>query len=522
VQASEYGKAFSDVNLTIDPATGDIVEKNADIVWVDDSKVAPDPAVSSILAKYQDLIAPKLNEVEGIAAIDMKGGYASKGPVGDNALGDMLADGMRFVMNSDFALMNGGGIRDNLKQGPITWNELFNIQPFANTLVKLEIKGSDLRTILNAQISSFGPDYSISGFRYTWDGNTGKVVNIYLPDGKTKIDETKTYTITVNDFMATSTGSKYLPIGAAGKNPVQGPEDLAASVDYVKHFNGTPIFYTADGRISQVDGSTTPEGDGTVKVESGQVAEVENNGVLTVDVSGYDENQTTVALTAGQVAALIGKKAAIDVTNGDLVLHLPAENLQADLPLELMITKRTDLSSDSVLGTMYDFKLKQGENFISQFSTPVTLTFTVDAKAVSNPDNVKIYYYNEESKQWELIGGTYANGKISAATSHFSTYAVMEVTASDNQGGSNGDGQGGNGSGQDGNGSGQGTGSSGQGGNNNGQGTSSNGQGTQQQGQQSAGNSLPNTATNSYNLLLLGILLLAAGTGFYIRKRKTL
>ncbi len=44
--------------------------------------------------------------------------------------------------------------------------DLYNIQPFGNVLTKLEIKGKDLREIINAQISPvFGPDYSISGLR---------------------------------------------------------------------------------------------------------------------------------------------------------------------------------------------------------------------------------------------------------------------------------------------------------------------------------------------------------------------
>ncbi|MCG8399511.1 5'-nucleotidase C-terminal domain-containing protein, partial [Bacillus atrophaeus] len=86
---------------------------------------------------------------------------------------------MRQAMNSDFALMNGGGIRQDLKKGSITWGDLFNIQPFGNVLVRLEIKGSDLFDILDAQISpSYGPDYSISGFTYTWDPKTNKTADI--------------------------------------------------------------------------------------------------------------------------------------------------------------------------------------------------------------------------------------------------------------------------------------------------------------------------------------------------------
>ena len=34
------------------------------------------------------------------------------------------------------------------------------------------------------------------------------------------------------------------------KDPIQGPEDLQATVNFVKSFNG-PIHYVAEGRISE-------------------------------------------------------------------------------------------------------------------------------------------------------------------------------------------------------------------------------------------------------------------------------
>ncbi len=259
VQAGEYGKAFADVELEIDPVSGDIVKKSADIVDVVQEGVTPDAEVAAILNKYSEQVGPKLNEVIGNAATSMEGGYATKGAVGDNALGNLIADGMLTAMDSDFALMNGGGIRDDLNAGDITWNELFNIQPFGNTLVKLDISGADLREILNSQFSSYGPDVSIGGFSYTWDskqGSFGKVVDIFLPNGD-KIDPAGSYTITVNNYMYPHSSDKYL-LAKLGENPVQGGEDLQATVDYVKSFNG-PISYNT-GRISEVNATDGPKG----------------------------------------------------------------------------------------------------------------------------------------------------------------------------------------------------------------------------------------------------------------------
>ncbi len=162
VQAYEYGKAFADLDLEIDPTTGDIVKKDAEIVYVDQNGITPDATVAGILAKYENLVADIMNDVVGYTAVELKGGYGIKGPIGDNALGNLIADGMAWAMGTDFALMNGGGIRDNINAGDITWAELFNVQPFGNVLVSVEVTGAELEQIVNSQISAqYGPEVSI-------------------------------------------------------------------------------------------------------------------------------------------------------------------------------------------------------------------------------------------------------------------------------------------------------------------------------------------------------------------------
>lgn len=258
VQAFEYGKAIGIADLELDKESKDIVKKSAEIQYIDQSKIKPDPDAAGILSKYEEKVKPIISEAVGEAAHDITGGYSNDG---DTALGNLIADGMKAKMKSDFALMNGGGIRDGIKKGPITWGDLYNVQPFGNVLTKLEIKGKDLREIINAQISPvYGPDYSISGFSYTWNPETGQAADVKMADG-TDIQPEKGYTVTVNQFMATAAGAKYGPIGKLGKNPVTGPEDLEATVDYVKSFSA-PISYQTDGRIRTASDAETPDDTG--------------------------------------------------------------------------------------------------------------------------------------------------------------------------------------------------------------------------------------------------------------------
>ncbi|WP_082034384.1 5'-nucleotidase C-terminal domain-containing protein [Cohnella kolymensis] len=252
VQAYSYGSAFSDVDLELDPKTGEIVSKQAEIVTVYQKDYTPDPAVSSIMKKYIDLIAPIKAEVVGESASELVKGYPSAAAqLGDVALGNLIADGMKKAMDADFALMNGGGVRADLPAGTVTFGDLFAIQPFGNVLNKVTLTGADLETVLNNQITDRGLDFHISGFKYTftYDGTakTGQVVDVFLPDGS-KIDKTKDYNVVVNNYMY---GNLKYGIGTLGKNLEVGPEDLTATVDYVRTLP-KPFDYKVEGRIEKV------------------------------------------------------------------------------------------------------------------------------------------------------------------------------------------------------------------------------------------------------------------------------
>ena len=310
-EAYEYGKAISDIDLTIDPTTHDIVKKSAHIVYVDQSKIQPDPEVHAILTKYQDAVAPLLNEVVGHTSAPISGGYAA---VSDNALGNLIADSMRHAMNSDFGMMNGGGIRDVLNAGDVTYGELYNILPFNNILEKLEIKGSDLYPILNAQISkTYGGDFSVSGLRYTYDTKDYKVTSITLADG-TPIDPNKTYTLTVNNFMATATSAKYATIGLYGKNPEIGPEDLEGLVDYVKYYQGD-LPSEADGRIRVTTSNMTVNNNlgandslSITSLRSGNLVRVyaDANATTPIATKTVASGQTSVNFTGLDLGAAAG------------------------------------------------------------------------------------------------------------------------------------------------------------------------------------------------------------------------
>ncbi len=258
VQAYSYGTAFEDIKLIIDPITGDVKSKSAEVISTFHAGVTPDAETVALVDKYLAL-HPELTKPVGTTD-----GSITRTDVYNNeaALGNLIADAMRAADfgdgagAADFAFMNPGGIRADLPKGDVTFGDLAKIQPFGNTLVKLTLTGAQIKTLLQQQwnVKADGtPDIKtlqISGLKYT--------ANMYLPVAEriasltlsngTPINATQKYTAVVNNFMAAG-GDNYKVLTEASAS-LAGPIDLDVFYDYiVKTFKGGAITAAIEKRI---------------------------------------------------------------------------------------------------------------------------------------------------------------------------------------------------------------------------------------------------------------------------------
>ncbi|MGG7445567.1 bifunctional UDP-sugar hydrolase/5'-nucleotidase UshA [Kosakonia oryzendophytica] len=104
--------------------------------------------------------------------------------------------------NADLAVMSGGGVRDSIEAGDITYKDVLKVQPFGNTLVYVDLDGKALTDYLTA-VAQKKPD---SG-AYPQFANVSFVAkNGKLSDVKIKgepIDMAKTYRLATLSFNAT-------------------------------------------------------------------------------------------------------------------------------------------------------------------------------------------------------------------------------------------------------------------------------------------------------------------------------
>ncbi|MFC7549291.1 bifunctional metallophosphatase/5'-nucleotidase [Plantactinospora sp. GCM10030261] len=253
--AASSGRLVTDIDLSIDRRTGDVLTASADNTIVTRDQAA-DPKQTKLIARYREALGPIAGEVVGTTTEPITRTQesllgecppAGTGICGESALGNLIADAQLAATDDETgavaALMNPGGVRADLDAGPVTYEEAFTVQPFANNLTTLDLTGAQLYCVLEQQFTVGKTLYQSSTVNYVFDqaGSTApagdpcagtRVVRGSLTIGGTVVDPAATYRITVNNFLAG--GGDGFSTLTVGTNPVTGMIDLDALVAYLK------------------------------------------------------------------------------------------------------------------------------------------------------------------------------------------------------------------------------------------------------------------------------------------------
>jgi len=274
--AYSYGRVVSELNLVIDPRTGDVVRDESTAVnhAVIQADLTPDPAMTSIIAKWQVLFDAFANDPVGeITADIVRGGT----PPGDDrgvesAAGNLVADAQKWATSlygADVAFMNPGGVRSDLLyaesagegDGVVTYGEAFTFQPFSNTLVTYDMTGAQIQSVLEEQCQPAGSSRPFlhlgvsDGFTYdlsktidmTGDCTSVTISNVMI--NGSPLDMGATYTVTVNNFLADG-GDNFTTFGDVTSTRLGGGNDLQALIDYFAAFS--PVAPPSTDRVNEI------------------------------------------------------------------------------------------------------------------------------------------------------------------------------------------------------------------------------------------------------------------------------
>ncbi len=251
-QAFSASTAFGEIDLVVDKSTHDVTEKSGRIVTTF-GDVAPGttPAedVAEITAAAEEIVAPLVNRLISVAAAPIT---RTQNEAGESALGNLIADSQRAAMGTDLGFMNPGGIRADLDAGEVTWGDLFTVQPFGNSLVRMTLTGEEVKDLLEQQFTGLTSPrvLSVSGLAFTWSASApdgSKVVEISVNGAP--IDPAASYTVTANSFIAA--GGDNFTVFVDGTDRLGGPIDLDALIPFIEALP-EPFTAAIEGRVTRI------------------------------------------------------------------------------------------------------------------------------------------------------------------------------------------------------------------------------------------------------------------------------
>ncbi|MGJ0577293.1 bifunctional UDP-sugar hydrolase/5'-nucleotidase UshA [Xenorhabdus bovienii] len=163
-------------------------------------QITQHPEMLKLLTPYQDKGSRKLNVQVGAVDGKLEGDRSKVRFVQTNMAHLVLAAQMERT-NADFAVMSGGGIRDSIEAGDITYKDVLKVHPFANQLVYVDFKGREvlpyLTAVANMETDSgaYGQFYNVS---FVVDGK--KISDVKI--GGKPLDPNKTYRMATLNFNA--------------------------------------------------------------------------------------------------------------------------------------------------------------------------------------------------------------------------------------------------------------------------------------------------------------------------------
>jgi 2',3'-cyclic-nucleotide 2'-phosphodiesterase (5'-nucleotidase family) len=200
-----------------------------------------DRAVAEMLRPFRDSIAAMVEKpiFQNPARVSSAGLED-----GDTPLGNFVADAILEATGADIAIINSGGIRAPLPQGPVTVGDVYNVLPFDNTIVIVAMKGWRVRELFDFVARRLGKRgfAQIAGAEFVI--RRGRASGIKV-SGR-PLDSNRTYRVATIDYLYTG-GDGYTMFEKAG--PADRTEILTrdAAIDFLRRHPDYP--FKKRGRI---------------------------------------------------------------------------------------------------------------------------------------------------------------------------------------------------------------------------------------------------------------------------------
>ena len=311
-QGYEYGKLLNDADITYDKAAGKV--KSIELKQYDATaaaQVEPDAEIAGIVKKAQDEAEVEGSKSAGKVETDLFRGSDEGQKPGSNrgvesTLNNFIAEGQRYAMSKqvgediDLGVMNAGGVRADLQGGDVTYKDIFEVQPFGNSVITAKVSGKDFITALENQWQEGSRPRLAMGLSnnvqvvYDQKASHGERVKAVTVNGD-PLEPNKDYSIALSSFLASSDSEKggdgYFEAGSIKDKNDVGYMDAQAMIDYIA--SGESEVRKGQGQIgAHIDGDIVPGKEVTVELSSLNYTSEGEPMAKTVTVKLGDEEVT--------------------------------------------------------------------------------------------------------------------------------------------------------------------------------------------------------------------------------------
>jgi 2',3'-cyclic-nucleotide 2'-phosphodiesterase (5'-nucleotidase family) len=168
-----------------------------------DSLVTEDPVMDSLIATYRVSLEQEMNEVIAYSAQLMRKGTPED--LLNNFIADLVLEKGKAVYEPadgqpiDFCVLNYGGLRTSIPEGPVTRARIYEVMPFENEMVVLTLSPGNTREVFE-YIASRSTGTPIAGLRV---GITNRrPVDIRI--GGEPFDPERNYKVLTSDYLASA------------------------------------------------------------------------------------------------------------------------------------------------------------------------------------------------------------------------------------------------------------------------------------------------------------------------------
>ncbi len=204
VQGYAYGSNLGWITIKIDPETKTVsgyelpALREGMMITLFEDQFIPDPEISEAIEAQVAIAEEGMDEIVGSSAY-----HLSRTNVDAQSLmGNTITDAMRNEVKADFAFLNLGGVRADIKSGPVTYRDIFQVMPFDNMLVSFKCTGEFLRRIIETRVEGSRHGLVVSGVNVVYSKkrpNFDRVTSLRI--GGQPWDPNKIYTCATTDFL---------------------------------------------------------------------------------------------------------------------------------------------------------------------------------------------------------------------------------------------------------------------------------------------------------------------------------